>query len=315
MAAKQITKRIDAITGIADDRKVNAPPCPRSVKIELTSHCDLKCWFCATSHKLRPKGEMDWDLYCRLIREFKESGVEELGMFYLGESLLYKRLPEAIAEAKKVGIEYVFLTTNGRLADEDKTRPLMEAGLDSLKFSFNYADAEQFKDVTGVNAFDRVFENLKTTVRVRDEVNKETGHHCGVYASSILYDGEQQEKMAETVEQITPYVDQHYFLPLYSQAGLTAGERNTKPTPGNMGRVGNLRSPLPCWALFTEARVTYDGFLSACCFDHDGRFHMGDLTKMNFLEAWNSQNFQALREAHLACDVDGTVCEKCVAFN
>ena len=34
-----------------------------------------------------------------------------------------------------------------------------------------------------------------------------------------------------------------------------------------------MRDPVPCWSLFTEARVTHDGHLSACCFDHAGRFH------------------------------------------
>ena len=65
--------------------------------------------------------------------------------------------------------------------------------------------------------------------------------------------------------------------------------------------------------IFTEGHVTYDGSLSACCFDHDGRFNMGDLTTTPFLEAWNSAPFQKLRTANLAKDVTGTACEKCIA--
>jgi radical SAM protein with 4Fe4S-binding SPASM domain len=72
---------------------------------------------------------------------------------------------------------------------------------------------------------------------------------------------------------------------------------------------------LPCWSIFTEGHVTWDGKLSACCFDHDGRFHMGDLTKQSFMEAWNSATFTALHEAHLRRDLTGTVCESCVAYN
>ena len=60
--------------------------------------------------------------------------------------------------------------------------------------------------------------------------------------------------------------------------------------------------------------MTYDGRLSACCFDHDGRFDMGDLTRQGFMEAWHSERFQALRRANLAEDVRGTVCEKCIAY-
>jgi hypothetical protein len=54
--------------------------------------------------------------------------------------------------------------------------------------------------------------------------------------------------------------------------------------------------------------------MSACCFDHDGRFNMGDLNSMPFLEAWHSKKFQELRRASLNEDVIGTVCENCIVY-
>lgn len=56
-------------------------------------------------------------------------------------------------------------------------------------------------------------------------------------------------------------------------------------------------------------------FLTACCFDHDGRFNMGDLTRERFMQAWHSEPFQALRRANLAEEVCGTACEKCIAYD
>jgi hypothetical protein len=41
---------------------------------------------------------------------------------------------------------------------------------------------------------------------------------------------------------------------------------------------------------------------------------MGDLNRQSFMEAWHSEPFTRLREAHLRKDVRGTVCEKCVAY-
>jgi radical SAM protein with 4Fe4S-binding SPASM domain len=70
--------------------------------------------------------------------------------------------------------------------------------------------------------------------------------------------------------------------------------------------------PLPCWAVFSEGHVRVDGGLSACCFDADGKFVMGDLTKESFTEAWNSSVFQTLRKAHLSGDVHNTPCEQCI---
>ena len=313
-----ITERIDRITLLTSDYRSPRPPVPKSVKIELTARCDFQCFFCASAMRLRDKGEIDPGFYRRILKDMRALGVEEIGLFYLGESFLCRWLPEAIRYAKQeCGYPYVFLTTNGRMATPDRVRECMEAGLDSLKFSFNFSDAGQFAQVTNVKAseFAKVEDNLRAARAVRDEILEQTGHACGLYASSIRYDDEQLARMEAAVERILPCVDEHYWLPLYGQAGLTAGAHGTVPTAGNQGRVGALRKPLPCWSLFTEGHITYDGRLSACCFDHDGRFGMGDLTAETFMEAWHSEPFQRLRRANLAEDVRGTVCEKCIAYD
>jgi len=100
-----------------------------------------------------------------------------------------------------------------------------------------------------------------------------------------------------------------------SAAELTSGAKGTRPTAGNQGRVSALRKPLPCWSLFTEGHITFDGRLSACCFDHDGRFNMGDLNQVSFMEAWHSEPFRRLRRANLTENVAGNVCEKCLAYD
>jgi radical SAM protein with 4Fe4S-binding SPASM domain len=112
-------------------------------------------------------------------------------------------------------------------------------------------------------------------------------------------------------------VDQHYWLPLYSMGSIATQrekELGYRPTAGNQGRLEALRDPLPCWSAFTEGHVRADGGMSLCCFDSDGRFVVGDLTKQRFMEAWNSEEFQRIRAAHLKKDVTGTVCQECVAY-
>lgn len=313
-----ITKRIDAITNIPPEFLSEEIPAPKSVKVELTASCNLKCFFCATAHGLREKGHMDLALFKRIAKDIRGSGVEELGLFYLGESMLYPHLKEAVEYAKhELQFPYVFLTTNGVNSSAHKLRALFYAGLDSLKFSFNWADGKQMKEVTQVDAFDRVVANIKQAKIERDEVWNQTGHRCGLYASSILYEGAQRDLMAKAVEDIRPYLDEHYFLPLYSQHTLASkdiGEAGYVPVAGNIGRLGGLVPPLPCWAVSREGHVTYDGLLTACCFSHTDDFTMGDLKEQGFMEAWNSESFRELRLAHLTKDVTGTPCESCVAW-
>ncbi|MBI5277192.1 MAG: radical SAM protein [Burkholderiales bacterium] len=315
-----ITERIDAVTGLTETYSKPVVPAPRSVKIELTGRCNFNCSFCARSQRLRAQKDMDRALFERLLLEMRAAGVEEIGLFYLGESFLVDWLEDAVHFAKKVaGFPYVFLTTNGSVATPRRVQACARAGLDSLKFSLNYADEEQFRSIAQVKSsfYQKMLDNLRGARAERDLVEAETGHRMGLYASYIQYDGEQGVRMQAVVDEMRPFVDELYALPLYNQAALlTESEesRGWEVTAGNRGRLEALRDPLPCWSIFTEGHIAWDGKLSACCFDHDGRFHMGDLQEEGFMQAWNSPKFQALREAHLKKDVRGTVCEKCVAY-
>jgi hypothetical protein len=118
-------------------------------------------------------------------------------------------------------------------------------------------------------------------------------------------------------KRVLPFVDEHYWLPLYSMGAFASqreAELGYRPTAGNQGRLGALREPLPCWSAFTEGHVTAEGKLSACCFDATANWTMADLNKVSFMDAWNSESFVSLREAHLKKDVTGTVCQKCLAY-
>ena len=306
-----ISDRIDAVTAIPLSHRHEFIPAPRSVKIELTADCQYRCTFCVKS--VRPEnGTMSRDLFSRLIRDLKQAGVEECGLFFIGESFTCSWLPDAIKEAKDVGFEYVFLTTNGSIASPARVRACMEAGLDSLKFSINFTDATQLQSiaqVSGVN-WKRAIDNLKEARVVRDSGQ----YKCGLYASSIAFDGEQGEKMKAVMADVEPHVDEMYWLPLYSMSGASK-EHGYKPKAGNPGRLANMRDPLPCWSAFTEAHITHDGLLAACCFGSgiDGSLIMADLKEVSFKEGWNSEAFRKLRRAHLFKDVSGTACAECAA--
>jgi MoaA/NifB/PqqE/SkfB family radical SAM enzyme len=307
-----ITARIDNTTEIQPEYRAEIVPIPKSVKIELTSQCNFQCGFCSHANT-NNHCAMDKDEYKRIVKELADAGVEELGLFYIGESMMVPWLPEAISYAKEVGIPYVFLTTNGSLATPDKVKAIMEAGLDSLKFSFNNSDAEQFRKVVGIAPrwYAKIIHNIKEAKRVRDE----GGYKTKLYASSIKYDGDQQERMQSAVNEIITSLDEHYWLPLYSfGAQATENEKalGMKPGAGNPGRLEAMRPPLPCWAVFKEGHITSGGKMSACCFDSADKWAMADLTKTSFVDGWNSEEYQKLRKAHLNMDVHGTACEECI---
>ena len=316
-----ITEKIDAITHLPAEYLRPDPPCPKSVKVELTARCNYRCGFCALRMRdCQPGADEDMPLedFKRISREMREAGVVELGLFYLGESFMNTELLIAACEYAKQELEYpyVFLTTNGSRATRRSLRRLMQAGLDSLKFSVNAHSPEQFVEIMGVK--ERLYEKALDAIQDAAEIKEELGASTNIYASSIMYDGEQQEKMEELVEtRVRPYVQEHYWLPLYSM-GAVATQREEelgyKPTAGNQGRVGGLVKPLPCWSAFSEGHVRSDLEVSVCCFDADGRFRVGNLKDHSWMEIWHNEQFQELRRAHLAKNLKGTVCEDCIAY-
>lgn len=312
-----ITGRIDAVTRIPPKYRVEHCPPPKSVKIELTNRCNYACSMCGLRGRETPgRDDIDFDKFCAWTKDMRDSGVEEIGLFYIGESTMNPALlVRCLTHVKRVlRFPYVFLTTNGSLLTPMLAGELMEAGLDSLKFSIN-ATHDQFKDAMGVKPalLEKALNNLEAAWRIREE----RGYHTRIYASSIKFDGEQHERMEELLRaRVRPYVDQHYWLPLFAEMQSPLAEKNKergwKPNAGNQGRLESLVDPLPCWACFTEGHLRVDGGLSACCFGADDKFDMGNLNEAGFMEVWNGEKFKALRKQHLSGDVHGTVCEKCI---
>lgn len=311
-----ITKRLERIIKIPKEYLTETPPVPKSVKIELSPRCNYNCIYCGYSQR-RDKREKDMDLglFKRITTEMKILGVEEIGVFYIGESFINpKLLVNAIWWLKKeLKIPYVFLTSNASLADHAIVRHCMEAGLDSLKWSCNVYDEKQFEKMIGVSSFwfNKAKENIKEAYAIRG-----SDYSTKLYASSIRYSEEQVEKMQPFLKEfILPYVDEHYWLPLYTMGGLTK-EKEQKlglnPVLGNPGPCNNSVDFLPCWTVFTAGHILSDGRVSACCMDATGNWVMGDLTKQSFMECWYSEEFKKLRRAHLEKNVISTKCVKCV---
>jgi MoaA/NifB/PqqE/SkfB family radical SAM enzyme len=138
-----ITERIDNITIIPPEYGRPILPAPKSVKIEISPRCNYRCGFCALrTRETQPRWDMDFVFFKRITREMREAGVDEVGVFYLGESFMNPRLLVDCIEYLKsdIGMPYVFLTSNASMAFPEAVDACMKAGLDSLKWSVNAAD-------------------------------------------------------------------------------------------------------------------------------------------------------------------------------
>jgi len=300
-----ITQKIDSYTHVPKERLIFNPPFPTSMKIEITSRCNYDCSYCGSKKALRPKGDIKRKFLYKILHEAKSMGVKEIGMFLLGESFLVNDLAKYIRYAKeKVGIEYIFITTNGSLCTPDRMTPVIEAGLDSIKFSVNAGTRERYKEMHGVDYFNQVIQNIQSfwAYKKLDDLPIKT---C---VSSIFIE-QYAEELESFKNMISQYVDEFYYLPLYNQAAHVNKEA---AVIGNPGRLENLVPTVPCWVLFNAAKVTWDGKFTACCFDHDMKFEIADLHETSLLAAWNHPKLVKLRKQHLTKKLESSLCAKCL---
>ena len=170
------------------------PPFPKkNFLLEVTNFCNHKCIFCANRKtKNENKGFIDGDFAKRMLREAYELGVREVGFYATGEPLLNRNLPDYIEIAKSIGYEYTYITTNGALLTEEKSKEILHAGIDSIKFSINAGTRETYKKIHGVDDFDLVVKNLQAV----SKHIKEEQLNTKLYISSVvtnITNGERKE--------------------------------------------------------------------------------------------------------------------------
>lgn len=143
---------------------------PIHLDLESTSVCNLKCFMCFQSFDPPKPDFMDLYLFRRIIDEGVEKGLCSIKAQYRGEPLLDSRMVEMVKYAKDMGVIEVMFNTNAILLTEEKSRALIQAGLDKLICSVDGCTKEVYEKVRIGGKFKTVLENIKTLQRIKKEL-------------------------------------------------------------------------------------------------------------------------------------------------
>lgn len=289
---------LDELTGSA------IAPIPKTLMLELTNACNLDCVMCQNIRSKRKRGFMDPDLARIVLTQGRQIGMEKVALYSTGESLLHPDFVKILAMAKDLGF-YTYLTTNGIPLHRELAREIVDAGLDSIKFSIDGADPETYRKIRGKDVFDTLIENIKTLRRIRDE----SGSSLGIYAGAVLMTVN-QDQMDRFREVFSPLVDAIYFSPLVNQSGqMTEAYRALKISDEEMDV-----SWKPCKMLWDRIHVSHEGFLTACCVDYELKMIYGNVREDMMSIAWNNPQMKVWRVQHMNGDVASLpLCSACNA--
>jgi len=293
---KFLQKQAIISRAVSSDILISVPPFPKNIMIELTNQCNHRCSFCYNRLSTRKKRNISAKFLVSILKEAYKLGTREVGLYSTGEPLLFKNIEQYIKLAKKIGYEYIYITTNGVLASCDKVKNLISAGLSSIKFSINAATRETYKLIHGKDDFNRVVENLKQIKSFRDENNIK--FNIGI--SYVLTDLNCHEKeYAENT--IGKMADDTVFVIAGNQGGYMNNEG-----------ISYTGRNTPCSMLFNRFHVSCEGYFTLCCVDYQNYLAVSDLNQTSLKDAWASKIAVDMRNKHLSSNIKGTLCYNCI---
>lgn len=234
---------------------------------------------------------MNDQLVKRIISEAAEAGVKEIGFYSTGEPFVHKSLADFIAHAKAVGIEYTYISTNGAMAVPERAIKVIEAGLDSIKFSINAGSSETYKLIHGHDDFAKVIENISFISKLRQDGK----HKYRLFVSCVV-----TKPVEAEIEGI-----KSLFQPLVDEIEFS------KCTPFNWPDEALSANAEICHMPFNRIHVTAEGYLTLCCVDYQNYLAVADLNKMSLKEAWNCEAYVKARKMHLENKLAGNLCGRC----
>lgn len=142
------------------------------IRISLTESCNLKCIYCLPEsfkcQDVNKNGVLTKENIFDIVEIAQKLNIKKVRLTG-GEPLLRDDIVEIIKGIKEIGIEKIYITTNGILLFE-KLEMLKKAGLTGINISLDSLDQEQFKSITRGGDLGRVLNGLKKALDYNIEV-------------------------------------------------------------------------------------------------------------------------------------------------
>jgi len=251
---------------------------PLFLDIEVTSVCNLKCPFCATtiSKDKFKKGFISKYHVEKIINEGAENGLYGVKFNMRGEPLLHSLIDYFVKYAKEKNLIDVYFNTNALLLTDSMSNKLIEAGLDRISISFDGHTKEIYeKNRVGSN-FEIVLENVKKLQSIKNKLNVK---HPRVRVQTIKLPGIDMQKYKELWE---PISDEVAYLDYQDM------------TSRKKGIISNWRCP----QIWQRMAILWDGEIFPCNHDRECLIKMGNIDNVSIKDSWKSSNLEFIRRLH-----------------
>jgi len=311
---ESIYKKCD--NGNAFEKIENLSEFPYIIDLELTNTCNFKCLFCPTGTGSieRKQGLMSDEIFYKIINEIKEYNTA-IRFIRWGEPLIHPKLVEYIKYVKKVSNSIVHINTNGSLLDDNIINEFINIPLDSIKFSFQGIDKKSYNEMRNIDFYDDLLNKVKKLYIKRKEKDKPYIH----VSTTITYETrEQVESFKNELKNYTDLVTvgrtimDHVDI---DKIKLSENEKNTLIELKEKESVVKVH-PEICPEVYHKLSINWDGTVTACCGDYNGKMILGNIQSQSLKEIWKSTKLDYYRKKLADNKFDDfELCKKCYDYS
>ena len=319
--------RKDISSKIDNDYKKNVFPylpnySPTNFSINLgAAPCNHSCLFCPQSIS-KPSNAvwLDLKLLEKVIKEMPQKGVL-LNISAYTETLSAPNLVDAVKIMKTYRPDLpVVMATNGSLFVEKKIRELLKLGLDHYQYSFDAPTKETYSRLMQVDHFDRVNENFRRLIKLRDDLSsktKITTHIMKFQETEKFFNQFKREKEALINRKLG---DDIILRPVGNWGGETWGlDENLAKAGFSYEQKKIPKNRYPCTSIFMHFKLQHTGLYAPCVtavpdVSIENELHtceyIGNAREITWSEAWNK--LEDMRQKHLEGNWDTIeACKTC----
>jgi MoaA/NifB/PqqE/SkfB family radical SAM enzyme len=305
---------------------------PRSIQIECTTRCNLKCTMCEISYWTEKGGDLKSENLRKMIEHLPK--LRRVDFTGVGEALMNRRFFDAIGVLKSRGL-YVTLNDNFTLMNEKAARRIVELGIDQIFLSLDGATKQTYERIRAGANFEKVIANVRRLVQIKREMKKKRPE---VKINTVVCSTNYRELpaiielaheigvgMVQLVNVITfESTSELQTATLQREVGEKLQEARDRAKELAILVKVELFDKLPvqqCNFPWKRNFVTYDGHVHPCCYTtqngdrkaHNGRA-LGNLVDHSFDELWNDEPYSAFRKK-MALGILPYQCQHCPKYS
>lgn len=250
------------------------------IDLELTNYCNLSCWMCPRNDMTRKVGYIDPDIVKKIAASPIGGTLKTMNLHLFGESILHPKLRQ-ILEILRAAFPNVWLSfsTNGSFLTVSRFKELVGL-LDNLYISIDGISEE-------VYAAHRVGSNYQKTIANITEVLAHRKQHSldrPRVEIRMIDLGQAENERNKYFEYWQPHLLQNDNISI----------KPVESFAGTVSKLADIKRD-SCPFLYRGVAIHWNGDVSTCCYDSDGKNVMGNVMKHDLLGIFRSKKYEEMR--------------------